>query len=56
MELNRNLEQRLNQLEPRNRQLLKVLLLELETGGPNIYIEEKIRTEIREIVAAEVLT
>lgn len=55
MELNRNLELKLNQLDPQNRDLLKLLLLEVENGSYNTYIEEKVRTEIREIVAAEVL-
>lgn len=55
MELNRNLELKLDQLEPQNRDLLKLLLLEIENGSYNTYIEDKVRTEIREIVAAEVL-
>lgn len=55
MELNRNLEIKLNQLNTQNRDLLKMLLLEIENGTYKTYIEEKIRTEIREIVAAEVL-
>lgn len=55
MELNRNLELKLDQLDPQNRDLLKLLLLEIENGSYNTYIEDKVRTEIREIVAAEVL-
>lgn len=55
MELNRNLELKLEQLDMRNKDLLKMLLLEVENGAYNTYIEDKIRTEIREIVAAEVL-
>lgn len=54
MELNKNLEQKLDQLLPRNRDLLKILLLEVENGSYSNYIEEKIRNEVREVVAAEV--
>ena len=54
MEINRNLENKLNQLSSRNRDLLLLLLNEIENGSYSSYIEEKLRTEIREIVAAEV--
>lgn len=54
MEINRSLESKLNQLSSRNRDLLLLLLNEIENGSYATYIEDKMRTEIREIVAAEV--
>jgi len=54
MEINRNLEARLDELNPRNRDLLKFLLTEIENGSYQNYIEEKIRTEVRELVAEEI--
>ncbi|MBU0903575.1 MAG: hypothetical protein KKF57_00145 [Firmicutes bacterium] len=54
MEINKNLEARLNELEPRNRDLLMILLNEIEKGSYHTYIEDKIRNEVREIVAEEI--
>lgn len=53
MEINKNLEAKLGQLSTINNDLLRILLNEIEKGSSTLNIEEKMRNEIREIVAGE---
>lgn len=53
-ELNQELQNRLNELSDMNKQLLMMLLQNVEEGQIRQATEEKLRNKIRELVSMEV--